>query len=335
MPEPANSADYYNHRPSVPAEPVQVPVPIPQPALETVTRSGRRDVLKFKSQQKRGRVWDEADLEEDAVNAKKSRLEREDEDEVAEWQERMDVDHRPTRGAKRVLDEDDEDDDGADSRRARDKRARKVSVDKSAPMDVDEHDDDDDHGQVTLRKAHRRGKKRDRAEAGSSFGGDDDDPEDDEDGESSKRRRRKRRIVARSDGKRKSDVRPSRAVSTRGKKRDRDVEEVSGGDGDESPMTGRVSKKKRGKKEKVPSTTEDEDDRGDVSMTDVKETSESQTKGRKIGDEWESNGVMYKLGANGERLRQALVKRARNKFVMVGSIYHYLHRYSQLMLSQF
>ena len=36
-----------------------------------------------------------------------------------------------------------------------------------------------------------------------------------------------------------------------------------------------------------------------------------------IGEEWENNGVRYKIGPNGQRLRQALVKKARQKFVMV------------------
>ncbi|KAG6854369.1 hypothetical protein C0991_007874 [Blastosporella zonata] len=37
---------------------------------------------------------------------------------------------------------------------------------------------------------------------------------------------------------------------------------------------------------------------------------------RSIGDEWESNGVKYKIGSNGQRLRQTLVKKERQKFHM-------------------
>lgn len=233
-----------------------------------------------------------------------------DADKSAEWQERV---ARPTRGAKRGISEDEDEDAEDNGRRERDKRARKASSGKiplADPMDVDEVEDRDE---VVELKSLRRGKKRDRAEAGSAFGGDDDDDATEEDTGTEKARRRKRRTV---DGKRKADA---GSASARGKKRDRDLdEEVSGGEGDgESPVTGRVSKKKKGKKEGKKEKKEKSRVDADVSMEELP----TPVKGRKIGDEWQINGMHYKIGPNGDRLRKEYVLQSITKFRMVRIFY--------------
>ncbi|KIM74984.1 hypothetical protein PILCRDRAFT_688928 [Piloderma croceum F 1598] len=230
------------------------------------------------------------DDEDDLEPTKKSRVEGEelmDGDEDAEWAFK--------RGSKRGLAT--EDDEGYESTRG-DKRPRNISRDKTPEDQVmeDELDADD----VTELRSIPRGKKRDRAEAGSTFGGDEDEMEDDQlDGKAS--RRRKRKMIS----KRKSDAH----VSARGRKRDRDADVEESEDEDVQKL--HVSRKKRGKK-----NGEDEGDGSDVSMSDSQVSRGSYVKGRRIGEEWEVNGVLYKVGINGQRLRQALVKKARNKFPM-------------------
>ncbi|KAM6496188.1 hypothetical protein JOM56_008894 [Amanita muscaria] len=203
------------------------------------------------------------------------------------------------RGSKREYGDADETEDVLESKRVREKRARKVSLEKAIldeEMEVDENefeDENTDCGQVS------RGKKRDREEAGSTFGGDDEDrseSEDAEDDTTTRRRSRKRRSVA----KRKSDL----ATITRGKKRDRDIDEETSDEGSDRGYAQTSARKRRNKKEGI----SDED----VSM----EESPAKGKGRKIGEEWTSNGVLCKIGPNGQRLRQALVKKARQKYHM-------------------
>lgn len=203
------------------------------------------------------------------------------------------------RGSKREYGDADETEDVLESKRAREKRARKVSLEKAIldeEMEVDENefeDENTDCGQVS------RGKKRDREEAGSTFGGDDEDrseSEEAEDDTTTRRRSRKRRSVA----KRKSDL----ATITRGKKRDRDIDEETSDEGSDRGYAQTSARKRRNKKEGI----SDED----VSM----EESPAKGKGRKIGEEWTSNGVLCKIGPNGQRLRQALVKKARQKYHM-------------------
>ena len=70
-----------------------------------------------------------------------------------------------------------------------------------------------------------------------------------------------------------------------------------------------MKKKKRGKKVSL-----------DEAASDVPDGSQDPLcKGRKIGEEWESNGVQYKVGNEGQRLRLTLVKKARSKYSMVSS----------------
>ncbi|KAF9226753.1 hypothetical protein BS17DRAFT_502327 [Gyrodon lividus] len=164
---------------------------------------------------------------------------------------------------------------------------------------ADEAMGDADEDEVTELRTVPRGKKRDRIEAGSTFGGD-----DEEDAENSKStHHRKRRTISR----RKSEI------TTRGKKRDREAESPQSegeGDGSESSRShvGRTSRKKRGKK----ATS----DGGSNSLVDPRVSKEPLCGGRRIGEEWEAEGVQYKVGDKGERLRLALLKKARNKYPM-------------------
>ncbi|KAF9464828.1 hypothetical protein BDZ94DRAFT_1235040 [Collybia nuda] len=272
-------------------------------------RSSRRNI--FVSDVKSQKRELDGDESEDGDHSKKSRVEGEEFiDEDAEWQEGPEVNRR---GSKRVL-RDEDNEDPSHSKQPRDKRARKVSLEK-VPQTVIEDmdiDDDEDEDQVTeLRASSSRGKKRDRAAAGSTFGGDDEDSAHEaelEDEARARRQRRKRRTVA----KRKSDA----GNSSRGQKRDRDVEEGESDGESEGGITSKVSRKKRGKKIVRPSRQDDEEIRSgsDVSMNES--LASSRGRGRRIGDEWESNGVKFKIGPNGQRLRQALVKKARQKFNM-------------------
>ncbi|KAJ3788157.1 hypothetical protein GGU10DRAFT_121684 [Lentinula aff. detonsa] len=260
-------------------------------------RSGRKSlgILKLNDDlRKRERANDDevGDL------AKKTRLEGDesvDGDEEAEWQNSHDLrDTNSIRGSKRGLGEDDEGDLGS-SKRTRGKRQRKVSGDKESSrhydMDIDAEGDP---------KSPYRGKKRDRDEAGSSDGGELEQQNDDAEFEieEEKARQRKRRNKRRSDAN----------TNSRGKKRDRDLEDELGESDDESGTASqRMLRKKRGKR------TSDDEKLSDVSMED---SSSISTKGRKIGETWTSNGVQYKIGPNGQRLRFELVKKARQKFVM-------------------
>lgn len=213
----------------------------------------------------------------------------------------------PQRVAKRYLFDEDDDEGDLTERQPRDKRARKVSLEKGIQaqeddledMDVDEELEDE----VDDLPFVQRGKKRDRVEAGSTFGGDDDEsgPERDADLKS-KRRRRKPSTVGRG----KSDI----SLPTRGHKRDRDLE------GEESEIetddeTSYISRKKRGKRAYL------QDDELSEPSTARSQTS-SGSRNRRIGEEWSSNGIRWKLGPNGQRLRQALVKKTRQRFSMVG-----------------
>ncbi len=188
------------------------------------------------------------------------------------------------------------------SKRAREKRPRQVSRDHEAVASDEDMEVDEDEA-VEVRTTPR-GRKRDRVEAGPSFEGE----EDEEPAEvEPKSRGRKRR------NKRRSDV----GVKARGTKRERDVDDVEMLDEAEESFA-EVSRKKRGKRAQVVQEDGDEDDRyADISI----DVSPDRVKGREIGEEWENNGVRYKVGLNGQRLRQALVKKAGQRYIMVSFLY--------------
>ncbi|KAF9006704.1 hypothetical protein BDQ17DRAFT_1352230 [Cyathus striatus] len=249
------------------------------------------------------------DVEHDSKKTKVEGDELIDGDEDAEWEDERNG-YVPIRGSKRGLGEEDESD-FIQSECSRDKRARKVSLEKTPQTFMYDYDgmdvDADEAGDEVpdLQASSNRGKKRDRAEAGSTFGGDDEEsaPEHDEEDAKSRRRRRKRRTVS----KRKSDA----ASNARGKKRDRDVEDSGSDMENEGEIALRSSRKKRGKRGSLAASRLDEETR-----SDNESLASSKSRGRRIGDEWESNGIKWKIGPNGQRLRQALVKKARQKFVM-------------------
>lgn len=238
-------------------------------------------------------VLDDGVDSEPETQSKKTRVEGEDlidGDEEAGWHgsnEEMDVDEvQPAkRGFKRVASV--EDDEGLASSRAYrlGKRARKVSIDRSpqSPEEdmVDEEDEEDD-ADIAV-----RGKKRDRTEAGSTFGGDDSLMDDDE-----KPRRRRKRTVSNKFGQ----------SSSRGQKRGRDLQSYDSDNSDAEIPKRKSTRKKRGRRS--------QDEFAPLST-------DSSCKGRRIGEEWESNGIRYKVGPNGQRLRQALVKKSRSLFAMV------------------
>ncbi|KAJ7228261.1 hypothetical protein GGX14DRAFT_412507 [Mycena pura] len=247
------------------------------------------------------RALEEHDVESDVPeNPKKTRVEGDefiDGDEDAEWL----PSHK--RGEKRVLREDDaEDDDDGNfrNRRPRGKRARKVNIEKEDALMTSDEDtngmDVDEEVEWNEAPTVVRGKKRD---AGSSFGGEEEGEAEVED--RAQKTKRKRRSM----GKRKSDA--IAQLPSRDQKRDRDVNE----DGSEdeaapgTPMRSSRKPKKRGKKNKEVR----EVDEGSVD-------DDSGKRRRSIGEQWDSNGVVYKIGPKGERLRQALVKKAARRFVM-------------------
>ncbi|KAJ7743134.1 hypothetical protein B0H16DRAFT_1014390 [Mycena metata] len=290
------------------------PKPNPAPAAPVVrfadeiqtTSSSRRGSLNnvnnhnSSPRKHQKRALEEYDVEPGVPeNPKKTRVEGDefiDGDEDAEWLPRQ------KRGEKRVMREDDldEEDEGASppGRRMRGKRARKVALEQqdvfmASDDNADDDMDVDNEEWRESRAAIARGKKRD---AGSSFGGEE-EAEGSEQAQKTKRKRRARK----SDG--------VTQVPSRGQKRDRDVDE--GSDAEASPGTPARNTRKTKKRGKKSKEVQDEDEEGSVD-----EGSVSKGKGRPIGDQWESNGVLYKIGPNGQRLRQALVKKAARRFTM-------------------
>lgn len=194
-----------------------------------------------------------------------------------------------SRGSKRSAGGDEEDDVGAGQSN---KRVRKVS--RSKPHDIDE--DMEDADAVQDLPSIPRGKKRDRGDAGSAFGGNGSVVDEDE---GKPHRHTRRRTVSHKKS----------SVSSRGQKRGRetaDSEDTDDGDS-AKPM-------KRSMRQKHAQNGTDE---SDLSMDDGMISHDPLCKGRHIGEEWEVNGIMYKVGPNGQRLRQALVKRSRSRFPMV------------------
>ncbi|KAI6135159.1 hypothetical protein EV401DRAFT_884946 [Pisolithus croceorrhizus] len=174
------------------------------------------------------------------------------------------------------------------------------SIGHEADEPIDEIMEDPDD-EVTELSSIPRGKKRDRAEAGSTFGADDDDDAHNE----KPIRHRKRRSVS----KRKSEAHP------RGRKRDREVEfPESEGEGAVSESVKRDSQR-TSKKRKEKRASPDEI-RLDASAEDARVSKDPLCGGRKIGEEWEVGAIRYKVGDKGERLRLVLVKKARSKYHM-------------------
>ena len=199
----------------------------------------------------------------------------------------------PVRGAKRLASPDDEDDfDDSFVTQRRDKRARKISR-EHPPIPEDDLMVDAEADVGDEPHASPRGKKRDRGDAASTFGGDEDSFMDDSD-DKHKRNRRRRTVSTR---------------KPRGQKRGRESHAFeSGSDGEVEFSSTRGSRKKRGKKAVA---------QEDASFFEPPYSTDPLCKGRRVGEEWEIGGTKYKVGPNGDRLQQALVKRRRPKYKMV------------------
>ncbi|KAI0353499.1 hypothetical protein OH77DRAFT_1483319 [Trametes cingulata] len=281
-------------------EPVALSTPS-FPAVGTPRPSTGRQHMATRTLHGKHALDDEMDAGQETL-AKKSRVEGEeliDGDEEPEWQvdgDDMDVDRSvqmTKRGSKRVASLDDDESLALSRTERHDKRARKVSIDRSADapdhdMDEDEPDDDVDDALGAA-----RGKKRDRAEAGSTFGGDDSVIDDDEKPQRQRRRRTVSNKLAQS--------------SSRGQKRVRDLESYDSDDSEVERPKREYTRKKRGK-------------RSDEEIVPV--SNDPLCKGRRIGEEWESNGIKFKVGPNGQRLRQELVKKSRSRFPMPSDSQH-------------
>ncbi|KAJ6515478.1 hypothetical protein C8R45DRAFT_1067081 [Mycena sanguinolenta] len=298
-----NFAERYNPNPTPAAPVVRFADEIED---ASVPRRSNANNLNSSPRKQQKRALEEYEVELDVPeNPKKmTRVEGDeliDGDEDAEWLPRQ------RRGEKRVLreedvDAEDENTGSPGSRRVRGKRPRKINVQNpDVLMTSDDAGDDMDVDEEAERRGASiaRGKKRN---AGSTF----DEEEADEEAQNTRRKRR-------TGGKRKSDAATPLSSSSRGQKRDRDVDGEGSEGEDAVPGTPKQSArktKKRGKKSK-----EVREDDGEGSM-DEGSVSKDKGKGRPIGDEWESNGVLYKIGLNGQRLRQALVKKAARRFTM-------------------
>ncbi|KAG2110770.1 hypothetical protein BD769DRAFT_1392223 [Suillus cothurnatus] len=215
--------------------------------------------------------------------SKKSRVDSDDlidDDDLLEEEDELEP---AQRGSKRTFDLDED----ADYMRTdgRDKRPRNMSR-AQTPEDQEMEDVEDDVAEL---HPIPRGKKRDRAEAGSTFGGDDEEEALDDEDDKSHRHRKRRTMALLAVGNEIVILNPQQA---------RAVLEVLIGAASAPPRRKATS----------------------VAANDTQDGSQDfLCNGRKIGEEWESNGVQYKVGNEGERLRLTLVKKARSKYSMVGS----------------
>ncbi|KAI0068671.1 hypothetical protein BV25DRAFT_1986254 [Artomyces pyxidatus] len=197
------------------------------------------------------------------------------------------------RKPKRMADSGDDGDLESNQGSRHDKRRRKVSnrQAKAAVLDVEDVEMGDEVSEMEL---SQRGKKRDRAEAASMYGDDDSSFLDDQDEDRPNRHRRRKQRHS--------------IVVLRGQKRGRDIDASdSESDRDDRRTRGKASRQRHGL-----SSISDTD----VSMDDAQFSHDPLCKGRRIGEEWESYGVQFKVGPNGQRLRKVLVKEDRPKFSM-------------------
>lgn len=267
-----------------------------------VRRASRKDLvtnLDDHEESRKRSFEDASDVEHEII--KKSRIDDDeliDRDEQADWYAQY-SDIPPRRASKDYLDRQPEDNCLHMNGQERFKRANDLCDEDHEP--VDETMEGIDEDEVTELKAVARGKKRDRAEAGSTFGGDDE--EDVRNGRAS--HYRKRRTI----------LRKRTEIAARGHKRDRGAEspesEGEGGGSETSRRPARHNaKKKRGKKAAS-------DEVNEISVEDSRVSKDPLCGGRRVGDEWEADGVQYKVGDKGERLRLTLVKRVKSKYHMV------------------
>lgn len=161
-----------------------------------------------------------------------------------------------------------------------DKRRRKVSNKRIAPAELVDVEMDDVRELPPVLIA--RGKKRDRAEAGSTMG--------DEDAaelgvELHRRRRRKHR--------------QSGLVPTRGQKRDRASDVTSDDESEGHRLRGKSTRRRQNESSRSSE---------DAMAEDEPIVLEPACKGRKIGEVWELHGKTYKVGPTGRRLTRSFIK---------------------------
>lgn len=224
------------------------------------------------------------DYEDNEENIKKTR--REDEDFVDEDTAWRYTNSSGARSNKRQLEDFDYDEEEGQ----REKRARNASMEEE--MDVDEDEDEGEDMLYDLEVSSSpevfRGIKRHRAEDEGSV-------IDDGEAGTTKTRRKRR-------NKRTSDVNV-----TRSRKRDRDLEDEDMSEDDENTVS-RRSLQKRGKTARRSQL---------ISSKDSDTSSEIQIAGRAINETWKSHGVNYKIGPNGQKLRQVYMRKPATRFVMV------------------
>ena len=173
------------------------------------------------------------------------------------------------------------------------KRLRKLSEKRS--FLGQENEEEEDRDRLMDLDLLTRGKKRDRAEAGSTFGVDDDSPH----AQGRKVRRRKR----------KSGVEDAE-LDSRGTKRSLDLESTLDSDGDDRHHSTKISRK-RGKRHQYDESMTDE------SMEDLSIPVDPACGDRRVGEEWHANGQLWRVGPRGQRQRQVLVKKRRSRYSMV------------------
>jgi hypothetical protein len=210
-----------------------------------------------------------------------------------------------------------------------DKRARRISAlsQSSLPMNMDvdsslDHDDDEttplaegpdslmEMDSLPFARRYDRGKKRDRAEAGSTFGGE----SGDEDTRSeitlkTSRKDRKRRDL------RKSGLRHSDLAAL-----DESEGSIAGSTRRHSHGNSRKGRSKRDKDSTRATSTAGSGT--DVDM-DLQRSNfgpgistDPLCNGRTIGEEWEVHGQKFRVGPNGQRLRLELVRRTKTRYLM-------------------
>lgn len=208
------------------------------------------------------------------------------------------------RRAKRLADSGEEGDLESLQGHRHDKRRRKTSNRtpvhppiEIVPSTADEEEDMEVDA-IDEMPAVRRGKKRDRVEAGSTFGGDDESAVDDVNDERSRHRRKRRN---RRDG-----------ASHRGRKRGRGVDtSESESEEDSRRIAGKASRRRQ---------HYSDDSEEDVPVDGVQVHKDPRCGGRAVGEEWEAPGAKYKVGRDGRRLILALVKTNRPLFPMVSCL---------------
>jgi hypothetical protein len=211
--------------------------------------------------------------------------------------------------SKRMAEAEPSDSDGVQPLR-QDKRRRKVSSRLALPAPL--HDvgmDVDDVATPLLPFPRAHGKKRNRAEAGSTMGDDDvrelalDNGDDDGDGDESHMRHRRRRL--------RKSLGAKRAQDQRGQKRERErgSDETSEDEDVAARLAGKTARRRQ---------DDGPADDSDVAMSDRGSVvSAATTKGRRVGEVWEAHGFKHKIGPDGRRLTMALVRADRPLYNMV------------------